>query len=28
KAESLWAHPEHPGDEVVADLWQSYLSRA
>ena len=28
KAETLWAHPEHPGDEVVADLWQSYLSRA
>lgn len=28
KAQSLWAHPEHRGDEVVADLWQSYLSRA
>ena len=28
KAESLWAHPEHPGDEVVADLCQRYLSRA
>lgn len=24
----LWAHPEHPGDEVVLDLWQSYLSAA
>ena len=23
KAQNLWAHPEHPGDEVVADLWQS-----
>ena len=21
----LWAHPEHPRDEVVLDLWQSYL---
>ncbi|NNE54049.1 MAG: nitrile hydratase subunit beta [Sulfitobacter sp.] len=21
----LWAHPEHPKDEVVLDLWQSYL---
>lgn len=25
-ASELWAHPEHPGDEVVLDLWQSYLS--
>ncbi|MEM9636461.1 MAG: nitrile hydratase subunit beta [Pseudomonadota bacterium] len=24
-AAELWAHPEHPGDEVVLDLWQSYL---
>lgn len=24
-ASQLWAHPEHPGDEVVLDLWQSYL---
>ncbi|WP_300038120.1 nitrile hydratase subunit beta [uncultured Roseobacter sp.] len=24
-ASELWAHPEHPGDEVVLDLWQSYL---
>ena len=28
RAGDLWAHPEHPGDEVVADLWQSYLNRA
>ena len=27
-ASDLWAHPEHPGDEVIADLWQSYLSAA
>ncbi|MBD3662370.1 nitrile hydratase subunit beta [Sulfitobacter sp. TSTF-M16] len=27
-AAALWAHPEHPGDEVVLDLWQSYLSPA
>ncbi len=25
-ASQLWAHPEHPDDEVVLDLWQSYLS--
>lgn len=25
KASELWAHPEHPDDEVVLDLWQSYL---
>ncbi|MDP5216819.1 nitrile hydratase subunit beta [Ruegeria sp. 2205SS24-7] len=24
-ADQLWAAPEHPGDEVVLDLWQSYL---
>ena len=24
-ASELWANPEHPGDEVVLDLWQSYL---
>lgn len=24
-ARELWAHPEHPEDEVVLDLWQSYL---
>lgn len=27
-AAELWTHPEHPGDEVVLDLWQSYLSPA
>ncbi|MEM6760208.1 MAG: nitrile hydratase subunit beta [Pseudomonadota bacterium] len=27
-AGDLWAHPENPADQVVADLWQSYLSRA
>ena len=27
-ASELWAHPEHPRDEVVLDLWQSYLSPA
>jgi nitrile hydratase len=25
-ASELWAQPEHPRDEVVLDLWQSYLS--
>ena len=24
-AAELWQHPEHPRDEVVLDLWQSYL---
>ena len=24
-ARELWAHPEHPDDEVVLDMWQSYL---
>ena len=24
-AAELWAAPEHPGDEVVLDLWDSYL---
>ncbi|WP_298932653.1 nitrile hydratase subunit beta [uncultured Ruegeria sp.] len=24
-ASELWANPEHPKDEVVLDLWQSYL---
>jgi nitrile hydratase beta subunit len=24
-ASELWVHPEHPRDEVVLDLWQSYL---
>ena len=27
-ASELWAHPEHPNDEVVLDLWQSYLAAA
>lgn len=27
-ASELWAAPEHPGDEVVLDLWQSYLAPA
>jgi nitrile hydratase len=27
-ASELWAHPEHPADEVVVDLWQSYLEPA
>jgi len=27
-ASELWAHPEHPQDEVVIDMWQSYLSPA
>ncbi|ATF17698.1 nitrile hydratase subunit beta [Phaeobacter gallaeciensis] len=26
-AGELWSHAEHPGDEVVLDLWQSYLER-
>ena len=25
KASDLWAHAEHPNDEVILDLWQSYL---
>lgn len=28
KAAELWAHPEHDGDEVILDLWQSYLEPA
>lgn len=24
-AAELWSAPEHPGDEVILDLWQSYL---
>ena len=24
-ASELWANPEHPKDEVILDLWQSYL---
>ena len=27
-AGELWAQPEHPRDEVVLDLWQSYLEQA
>ncbi len=27
-ASELWANPEHPSDEVVLDLWQSYLEPA
>lgn len=27
-ASELWAHPEHPRDEVVLDLWQDYLRAA
>ena len=27
-ASELWADPEHPQDEVVLDLWQSYLEPA
>lgn len=27
-ASALWANPEHPNDEVVLDLWQSYLEAA
>ncbi len=27
-ASELWLHPEHPKDEVVLDLWQSYLQPA
>ncbi len=27
-ASELWSAPEHPGDEVVLDLWQSYLEPA
>lgn len=27
-ASELWAQPEHPKDEVVLDLWQSYLEPA
>jgi len=27
-ASELWHHPEHPRDEVVLDLWQSYLAPA
>ena len=28
KATELWEHPENPNDEVILDLWQSYLEPA
>ena len=28
KSTELWEHPENPNDEVVLDLWQSYLEPA
>ena len=28
RAAAIWAHPEHPDDEVILDLWDSYLSPA
>ena len=27
-ASELWANPEHPNDDVILDLWQSYLAPA
>ena len=27
-AGDIWAHPEHPRDEVILELWQSYLALA
>ncbi|WP_299504290.1 nitrile hydratase subunit beta [uncultured Roseobacter sp.] len=27
-ASELWSHPENPADEVILDLWQSYLAPA
>jgi nitrile hydratase len=27
-ASELWTHAEHPRDEVILDLWQSYLEPA
>lgn len=27
-ASEIWANPEHPKDEVILDLWQSYLDPA
>ena len=27
RAGDLWAHPEHPDDQVILDLWDSYLER-
>ncbi len=28
RAADLWPEPEHPGDEVTLDLWESYLGAA
>ena len=28
RAVDIWAHPEHPQDEVILDLWDSYLQPA
>ncbi|MEO9897070.1 MAG: nitrile hydratase subunit beta [Paracoccaceae bacterium] len=28
QAQDLWQHPEHPKDEIILDLWQSYLDAA
>ncbi|MGR3758591.1 nitrile hydratase subunit beta [Roseobacteraceae bacterium NS-SX3] len=28
RAAELWSHPENPEDEVILDLWQSYLEPA
>lgn len=28
RAADIWAHPEHPEDEVILDLWDSYLAPA
>lgn len=28
RARDIWAHPEHPDDEVILDLWDSYLAPA
>ena len=28
RAADIWAHPEHPKDEVILDLWDSYLEPA
>ena len=25
RAADIWAHPEHPDDEVILDVWDSYL---
>lgn len=25
-ASELWANPAHPGDQVIVDLWQSYMA--